>query len=315
MALEYFLNMYVQPILVIIGLAGNLINVLVFSRKKFSKLATRNILKLIAIIDSFCLLQILDHFFKFGFGFYLRRDTDFACKFFTYLIYSFGPMSAWLLVFISVERFVSITMPTSKIGLVFKHTSFQIKVFCIICIFNLIYYSPFLVLVENKCVLARNNPSNLSNSSLIDTRYCCDFVDYNSQNILSLMDAFNSSLVPFFLMLLSSVLIISSIFRSRFRLKHAQTAQKEQQKQNRKRLKRDVQFAITSIYMNVLFIAFNLPVCVTLFYNDNITSLIYLIMVDTYYSSYVINFFIYLAFNSLFREEFLVMIKIRKPHL
>lgn len=305
MTLEYILNMYLQPIIVIIGLTGNILNFLVFSRKKFEKLATRNIFKTIAVIDTFCLLQIIDHFFKYGFGFYLRRQSNLTCKMFTFLIYSFGPMSAWLLVFISVERFISISRMSSRIGIVFKQEAFQAKVICLIFAYNLIYYSPFLVLVENKC-LHNGNFTNVT----INSKYCCDFVDLKSQSVLSYLDGLNSSIVPFCLMLLSSLMIIISLFKSRFRLRHAQAGPKERKQQTRKRLKRDIQFAITSIYMNLIFIAFNFPICVALFL-DNITSLLYLIMVDLYYSSYVVNFFIYLAFNSLYRDEFLTMLRIK----
>ena len=311
LTLEYFLSMYYQPFLIIIGLCGNILSFLVFNRKNFDKLATRSILMLIAVIDTFCLLQIIDHFFRYCFGYYLRRESDFTCKLFTYLIYSFGPISAWLIVFTSIERFFSISMPTSTIGLIFKRKSFQIKICLFIFVFNMIYYTPFLIFVENKCV----NKSFLNDTSF-DLKYCCDFRDTEIQQILSLADGFNSAVIPFFLMLLSSILIIVSIFKSRFRLAKMQNNinnnnnnRSQQHKLNRKRLKRDIQFGLISIYMNVLFIAFNLPVCVTLFYNDNITDLIYLIMVDVYYSSYAINFFIYLLFNSLFRNEFFNMLK------
>lgn len=305
--IEYILNMYLQPIIVLIGLAGNLLNFLVFSRKKFEKLATKNIFRTIAVIDTFCLLQIIDKFFQYGFGFYLRKYSNLTCKVFTFLIYSFGPMSAWLLVFISIERFISISMPSARIGILFKRKSFQAKIISCIFAYNLIYYTPFLFRVENKCLLEYN----LTNVT-IDSKYCCDFVDLESQSILSYLDGFNSSIVPFCLMLLSSLMNTISIFKSRFRLRNAQQAQKAHKDQNKKRLKRDIQFALTSIYMNVLFIAFNLPISVIIFFSDHITSLIYVIMVDLYYSSYVINFFIYLAFNSLYRDEFLSMLRIKK---
>jgi hypothetical protein len=265
---------------------------------------------LIAVIDSFCLLQVIDHFFQFAFNFYIRKHSNFTCKLFTYMIYAFGPMSAWLLVFVSVERFISISMPSSRIATVFKRPSFQFKAFGLIFLFNLLTYSPFLVFVENKCVSSEKNNGS-TNQTDLDSKYCCDFRDLNSQQILSLFDAFNSSLVPFFLMLLCSILIIIILFKSRLRLiaKHKAQAQQnslqiqqQQQQQNRNRLKRDIQFALTSIYMNILFVAFNLPICVALFLR-NVTDLLYLIMVDVYYSSYVLNFFIYIAFNSMYRQE------------
>ena len=144
---ERFLSLYYQPFLIIIGLCGNILSFLVFNGKKFNKLATRGILMLIAIIDTFCLLQIIDHFFQQCFGYYLRRESHFTCKFFTYLIYAFGPISAWLIVFTSIERFFSISMPSSTIGIVFKRRSFQIKICLFIFIFNMIYYTPFLIFV------------------------------------------------------------------------------------------------------------------------------------------------------------------------
>ena len=82
------------------------------------------------------------------------------------------------------------------------------------------------------------------------------------------MDLVNCVLVPFFLMILFSSLLILSIFKIR-RNVHLNNTNREH-----KRLKKDIKFATSLLSMNLLFILLNLPIEI---YN--------LIYTNTYYNS------------------------------
>ena len=124
---------------------------------------------------------------------------------------------------------------------------------------------------------------------------------------LLLMDLFNSTLIPFALMLTFSILLIITIFKTRLRLLSFTSPN------DRKKLIKDVKFSLTSIMLNFSYILLNLPICIISFYDfsDEIITFTYLL----FCLNYCINFLILIVFNSIFRKECLVLFGIKQRNL
>ena len=126
-----------MPIFTLIfGLLGNLFGLLVFYRKNVRKFPTRNLYRSLAIFDTIYLVYriIGELTTENGVSMYLISND--WCKILRYFRYSIGPISAWLLVYISIDKFISIQFPNFKL---IKSIIFQNTILFLIVIFNLIY--------------------------------------------------------------------------------------------------------------------------------------------------------------------------------
>lgn len=275
-------QVYYPPILVTVSILGNLFVIIVYSQDKFKKLHNRNVWRLMSMVDIFCVLQIIKHFLSYAFDYQIYMENPFLCKMVSYLSH-FGAISAWLRAYITSELFFSIVLVSLKTYL----REFQRMIIVLIFALNLLFYSQrfYFTTIQN------TNNSN-------EEPYCGDN-EHPYFDIFLWIDLVNSTIFPFVIMFISSVLLLFAIFRSRRRLSINGFTSATQ-----KILKRDIKFAITLIALNSTFILFNLPINVH-FLIGSTSDIWYSITVNILYTSYAINFFIYFTFNSIFRKEFL----------
>ncbi len=171
----------------------------------------------------------------------------------------------------------------------------QVVMLCI-ALFNFILYSPILALVSLKPVYSNT-------STLQQDDFRCKFDD-SSEWIINLIDLINFSLVPFSLMLIFSLLMIITIFKSRLRILRLTNVN------DKNRLKKDIKFAVTSIILNLFFILFNLPICIEnliQFDNPYISDINFCFFL----SNFCNNFYVFILSNSIFRYEVLSLFNLK----
>lgn len=276
-------------IFLIFGIFGNMFVIAVFSRKKLYKFSSKLAYICLAMADNFCLIfQVVDNVLW-------RNDVNIetlskaSCKFFRYISFAFSPFSAWLLVYISVDKYISIRFNQLKL---LKNVYFKIMILIFIFCYNTVYYSPVLINTEL---------TNDSNGSM-----ACVYVYERLEKVFGWMDLLNLSIIPFSIMTVTSLLLIYSIFKSRMKIS------KSKSRQDVKRLIKDVKFSITTILLNIFFIILNLPMClVWLFELDN-KSDYYFICICLFYFSFCANFCILVFSNSIFRNEFLIVFGLKR---
>lgn len=160
-------------------------------------------------------------------------------------------------------------------------------------LYSFINFSPSIV-----------NSTNLTMSTNSTNTISCKNKTAFYKTLLGSMDIINQTLIPFFFTLLCSLKLIQYIFTARLKIKLNSTAIEM------KRLKKDIQFSLNVLLLNIVFVVLNLPVCIVTLMNVSET------FVDKYdllfYLQYACNLFIYLISNKLFRKEFLKMIKLSK---
>ena len=276
---EHLIYIIYTPILVVISIMGNLFVIVVYSQDKFKKLHNRNVWRLMSLIDIFCVLQIIKHFLSYAFAYEVYMVNPFMCKIVSYLSH-FGAISAWLRAYITSELFFSIVLVSLKTHL----RQFQRMIITLIFALNLLFYSQrfFFTTIQRNA----SEP------------YCGDNQNFYIEVFLWI-DLFNSAIVPFLIMFVSSGLLIYAISQSRRRLSSSGFTSASE-----KIFKRDAKFAITLIALNLTFILFNLPILIY-FLVESYSDIWYTINLNVFYTSYAINFFIYFTFNSIFRKEFL----------
>jgi hypothetical protein len=283
--IELILQIIIPFLLIIFGLIGNITIFFVFSLKTISKFPIRNLYRALAVSDTLYLLFIsIELICFYCFDFSLRKISNLSCKITRYLTFFLGSLSAWLLVYISINKYILIRFNKNKL---IQKNWFQCISILVIFFYNLVYYSPAIVLLSLK-----ENYSNQSNDSNVFYSCVCDheyFIDY--------MDLMNFTLLPFFFMIIFSIMIIITIFRSRLRILRLGNIH------DRNRFKKDIKFAISSILLNIFFVILNLPLCIGNII-DSENEIFNDVNFCVFLSNFCVNFYILIFSNSIFRKEF-----------
>ena len=286
-ALKYFLYEIFPFILTFIGFFSNLFIIIIFSRKRLNTAPSKNLFKLLAIVDFIYCLVSFTHINQATFIGYSKL----TCNLGTYGGYLFPAISAWLLSCISIEKLLAIMKPTLKDF--FKKANYQIFICLFICSFNSLLYSPIVML---------NDFYHDINSTQIKDVYFdrCDIFQSQFGDLLSNFDLVQGVILPFIVMFTCSIYLVMFIFKSRKR------AFKTRSVKSKRILKKDIQFAMNTLFLDILFIIFNIPLAIFMILEINYLALIFLFFFNFRSCS---NLFIYLIFNTIFRKEFLFLLK------
>jgi hypothetical protein len=256
--------------------------------------------------------------FSFGYGINTNQINQFICTFGTYSIYCVTVISAYLLCLFSFDRMVSIVF-INKFGFM-KKKWFQIGAIAAIVAYSLIAYIGFPIFFELRTNIRTINQTldfvdEWGNSTIIQvtrteqTRSCAPTrVDrVILLNVYFGYDLFNAAVVPFTLMIAFSSISIFKIYKSRANASSSSQQQHSSSSNKKSKLKsRDINFAIVSITLNLVFLILNMPIAVyIIIWNiDPLISPIYDIITRIlYYSSFGSMFFVNILTNSLFKRE------------
>ena len=285
------------------GVISNLIILLVFMRRQFEKASYTLFLSILASSDILSIITLLPYNLKIN-GVAIIFISNYTCKIFDFLSYALPANSSWLLALISIERLVSIKFTSIRILKVnvFAKLSICVMIFA----WNLAIYTIRLLHISTSStddeLFSTLNTSTVNGSELIT----CGFSNLYLLNTMVWVDMVNSTLMPFAIMIVCSILIIREIFISRFKAKNGNS---KMSKKDLRKHKKDIQFSATILSLNVVFFLFNLPVCIiNFFFQLDNNDPIYLTVVLIFYSQYTINFLIYLLLNTDFKMEFFRLI-------
>lgn len=125
--------------LIVFGFAGNLMCFRIFSSASLKRHPISTFFRTISFTDSIMLVNACITFIMKKFQVDFDTMNVVFCKFRNFLVYANGPLSPWLMVVVSFDRYISIGFP-KKFAILFK-TRFQIGIICVIILFNYSYYS------------------------------------------------------------------------------------------------------------------------------------------------------------------------------
>ncbi len=295
-------------VIVIIGIIFNSLTFIIFSRKRFKQTVFYTYFRCLIISDTICLIMPINKVLEYNYNIYIEKMSTFLCKSRVYLPYSISPISGWILVIISLDRWIIITN-LYKFELR-KKFWFQILICFLIFVFNFAVYSPGLMFRLEK----NTDLSNLTNQTNND--FICSSSNYSK--LIQWMDAFEGCIIPFSLMILFTCLTIMFIYLSRKKTASSSSIRMPNSNINNNNKqstmkKRDVRFAIVSVILNVIFLMLNSPYTFLNLFDDfisnqSISELSESIRLFFYYLNFSITFFINFYVNSTFRDEFLILI-------
>ena len=140
---------YLLLTLVCFGFIGNFFIFQIYSNTSLRKYSISIYFRAIAIFDSLMLVNAIIYFLYINFNVDVAILNIVTCKLREYFVYVNGSISPWIVVVVSIDRFMSIRFPR-RFPLIFKF-KFQICVILSIVVFSYIFYSPIIwesILVE-----------------------------------------------------------------------------------------------------------------------------------------------------------------------
>jgi cysteinyl leukotriene receptor 2 len=295
------LNLIYPLLIMFMGLIGNGFTIYIFSQKCFKKTSIGTYYSYLAVVDSLILILGSTRFFlEANNQINITTLSNLACKFFTSSMYILQQISGWMLAIASLDRIFLVQLPSV---FVFKNIKrFKFLVMLTTTVFLIFLNIPnilFLQIVEKEIKQYNKSIKNIKYCELTDKHF------FNN-NVGDILDLLLFAIIPFLGMLISSIIISRVIFFSK----------RNFYRSNKKKNKRDYQFAITILTMNFLFLILNLPICIHLLirnwtdesnreYNERILyNIVYTFSNILSYLNFSNSIFVNLALNHLFRKEF-----------
>ena len=303
-SIEIFFN--VSLIFVVLGLIGNVLMFVVFSKRRLRKLSISIYFQSIALVNLYITINWVKQYLIYVEDYYLINESAFLCKAINFTIFVAGPTSAWIQVAAGIDRFlITIVSPTSKFKLIQKR-SFQIAIVAFIFIYNSAYY--FHMLFDYNLIVTIENNSNNDSS---DYSFYASCENNDDRTIYIMMDLLNNTLVPFIVMIGFTSATIYGVLKAHRRANNSVSLSSSEQA-HRVRM-RDIKFAVTMIVLNFVFLILNAPnpiigIIIDYSYVDeNNSDMFYRLRIwdlFSYYFYYMSVFYFQLAVNSLVRNQF-----------
>ena len=317
------------PMIIIAGTIGNLLSLAVMSRSRMRKYSTAWYAIALAIADTMFLFTATPHvYFMWSEGDTLLYDI-LESKLSHYLFYTYAYVSVWLVVAMSVDRFVVVFFPLKAIWLCSIRRAQQ-TIVAIFFTFS-VWFIYLLIFVEGSSVEMHGPHMLFENPQL----------DHYQYMVQPWIDIFMHFLIPFLILVITNSLLVKKLvqmrkrplrkfsggetvennrFRESIRSSTGTSTQGDgKQEEPAKRSKQEIQMTILSVLVCVIFlicVSPSLVVYVTLRtsidLNDpeiylhweaafSITSLLP-------YTNCAVNFMLYCVTGQKFRREFFKMV-------
>jgi hypothetical protein len=297
-----FLLYNLSVIMATLGIAGNIITFLVFLRSRFEKSTFAFYFKIMAITDSFVLLHFFGKWSIHVLGSHLYSNSLIGCKFGYYTRIVFFTISLWILLIISFDRLCSIIIRLHTFTILRKK-SFQISLIAIVFIFGLSF--PILIPINSKLIQVNifNNHTNKTETQLV----CDNDALIKTPRMISMLNL----IIVFFIMNIFSGISIYILYKSRNKMKRRNNNTSEKiGDRNRK-------YAINSIVLNFFCVVCKTPPIV--FYMTNgyvihdkeLFEMIEVISLVVFSLDNASMFFVNMCVNSIFKEQVLLMFKLK----
>ena len=219
---------------ILLGLFGNVVSFVVFSRPVFSKNSISTYFRALAVIDCFTIVELVMTFGRSFYDEFYAKNSDAACKMYYYITVSFAAMSGWILIAFSVDKILNMKRVCANIT---KKKSIQYGIVVAVVLFNLLLYIAIPIYLRVETVKFYGVTITL-----------CQMSTLSFLAFLSFMFLIQGSLLPFIIMLTTSIISIRMIRKS------TRNIESRSNTNISIRNSRDVKFAVSSVVFNISFI-------------------------------------------------------------
>lgn len=106
------ISLYIPPVLLIMGTFGNIFSLLILRNKTMTRQSTNVFLSALALADSIVLfVGLLRRWIGDIAGIDVQSETDWLCKTVSMLTYSSSQFSVWLIIAVTIERYIAVSQP------------------------------------------------------------------------------------------------------------------------------------------------------------------------------------------------------------
>jgi hypothetical protein len=280
--LQFYFSIISCSVLISIGIFGNIISIIIFKSKTFKNQSFSRYLACTCIINIIVLLYL---------PIMLMMSTIFIinsinCKLIVGIRVLITETQAWVLALCSLDRLISVVIPYK---FQFKNKlNFQIGIISIVIIILALFLMPAAYYYETEI-----NKYNQTECSLpLKHELAWVFLYFKIQYLLL------RTVLPFLIMIITSVVIVLKISRTKRKL----TTNKHQQ--------RERQLAKSLVIMDIFFILFRLPMVFYLFINNSdndeglLNNFVFLIIQVACSGYSVFLFIIFIVFNKVYQSLF-----------
>ena len=201
---------YTFPILIIVGTLCNILTFLVMRRKKLRNQSTGFYMAVLAIADELallvgCLTQWLFSYKNFN----ILSVSAYACKIFSVVLYTTFDFSVWMVVIMTIERFIAVTFPLKSM---YFCTVKKAKIATLILTLILFAINSHFLFTHS--YISRRNESWSGCQSKNET------FDYFLENLWPWIDASKYAFVPFLSILVFNALIVFNLVKAATSIKN-----------------------------------------------------------------------------------------------
>lgn len=296
------LGLYGYPVIIILGTIGNILTLLVMVREKMRQRTTCFYMAMIAVFDTLVLyFSCLRQWLTLLHGNDALSLSSTACKVFNFLSYTFFDVSVWLLVLMTIERFLVVRFPlhAPKISSIARARVAVIALTVFMALVNVHFIWTVHLDEQDRCV------------------YIQEFEHFHD-NVWPWIDATVYSFLPFVLLLTFNILIIvihrHSVILRRTTLNISKPRTRERISNQGTQLRLSAMLLLVSFTFlllsapNVLLIClrhkyFDFSVQVNDFRDIAIYRLVSVTTMFCLYLNHAVNFFLYCITGQMFRRE------------
>ena len=188
----------IEAAVIAIGLIGNIISIIVFSRKTFRNNSISTYCTTMAIVECLTLIHLTNIIYYFKNNAYLMdQNGPFCTMVHTGVIY-LSSIPPFIMIAFSLDKLLC--MRTSSIAIL-KKKWFQWSIVAGISIFNIGLYLYFPILVKR--------------SEIFPGYFMCDVTSIGFFNIHMILTIIETLLIPYAILTITSILTIRALFKSR----------------------------------------------------------------------------------------------------
>ena len=284
----------IQAIIIAIGLIGNIISIIVFSRKTFRANSISTYCISLAICECMSIFELIVDIIHLVYNVKAADQNDTNCKIINYIPTQLSTIQACILVAFSVDKLLSM-----KSVQIIKKKWFQFSIVASIVLINVLIYIYLPILIRRR----EKYPGE----------FFCDITTIGFYKEFIIVNLLESCLLPFIIMSITSILSIRLLINSR------NCVEKVNGIVMKRRRSRDRKYVISSVAFNIMFIILKLPLMFSFtlsaffsYYDLYVFRVSFLLNAINVSSSFLVHF----ATNSLFRREFkIVFVKLGQTNL
>lgn len=298
------LKIYISPLLLVLGTIGNILAFVVLV-KNSKKVSTYHYLYVLAIMDILLLMtNLLQVWIKQLTGTFIQNEAYWLCRLFIFLGYFSSDASVWLIIAVTIERWIAVQMPL-KTSIICTPRRTKISIVGVL----------FAIASVNCHFLWSMELQEVRDNSTIKSYVCAPSPVYQIlvYNVWPWVDAIIYSFLPFVIISAVNFMIINTVCVAR---KKRETLLLSTQQKKMETRRANSKLTVMLLSLSFSFLCLTLPMNIMMiavvFWNkkthsdeENATfNLMRTVTELLMYTNHTINFMLYFLTGQRFRQQF-----------